>query len=86
MNRSVLKSHEFDALIRAAKVLDGEAQTWREGFAIKLGTQWLWNKEYEWAQLRAMHCTNAANRLRAIHKRYSVNGSIKSPARAPRTV
>jgi hypothetical protein len=76
---SVLKGHELDALLRAAKVLDREALTWCEGFAVKRGTHWIWNKEYEWAQLRAMHCTNAANNLRAIHARHSSPNSGSQP-------
>lgn len=68
VNRPLSKS-ERERLLRIASIVDGEAQTWREGFAAYDGERYTWpSKEYEWAHVRCVRLEQSAEFLRQLAK------------------
>jgi hypothetical protein len=67
-----LYSTDCASLMRAAKQLDEEATTWREGFASEIDGKLQWDKECDFAQIHFIHCTTSAAFLRGFVKRLSL--------------
>lgn len=65
-------SDDAKQLMQAAKLLDAEAATWADGWAVQ--GVWTGNKDDEWARVRHHRLIVAAQNLRSIASR-----KIKSP-------
>ncbi len=68
-------------ILRAAKLLDAEGQTWMDGWAVN--GVWPNNKEDEWAHIRWIHLTTAANNLKAMAARYTKPQKVAEPSGTP---
>lgn len=64
----ILADHDKRQLLRIAALIDGEAQTWREGFAVWTQQRWKWTGEpdCEFAHVRCVKLENASTYLRSI--------------------
>lgn len=61
-----LTDYDKRQLLRIARLIDGEAQTWIEGFAAWTGKEWRWtgNPDSEFAHVRYVKLQNASTFLR----------------------
>ncbi len=69
MSREISKA-ERARLLRVATLLEGEANTWRDGFAGYDGVKWTWGKE-EWAYVRYFKLVKAAEFVRVLAEKGS---------------
>jgi hypothetical protein len=56
-------------LLRIAAIVEGEAQTWREGFAVHRDGSWHWTPDYEWAHVRVCKLESAVAFLTELTNR-----------------
>lgn len=69
-NPVTLYETERNALESAAKLLDIEARTWADGFAVSSDGKFGWPAESQWAHVRYTKLVNAAASLRGIAARW----------------
>jgi hypothetical protein len=75
--RVELYPSDLRRLEHIARMIDAEAETWAEGFAVRGPSDWRWTSEYEWAHVRYFKLKRAAEYLRGIASRK------RRPAPAP---
>ena len=66
--RTTLKDYERRQVLNAASLLDKEAESWADGWAVRKDGQLCWDKEGEWAHVRWFKLNTAAKNLRALAK------------------